>query len=71
MVCCGIKGYIISFINYIEALYLKKELFDYVFCIGDFFGHDKSCEIEWEKYKKSRKSGKKKQYFYIIVILIV
>lgn len=64
LVCCGINGRITTFINYIEVLFLKTGLFDYVFCIGDFFGNDKSCEIEWQKYKKSRKIGKKIHYFF-------
>jgi len=59
LVCCGIKGHITPFIDYIEALYAKKGMFDYVFCIGDFFGDDESCEKEWEEFKKSGKNSKK------------
>lgn len=56
LICCGIKGHISSFIDYIEALFTKKGMFDYVFCIGDFFGDDESCEKEWEEFKKSGKN---------------
>jgi len=58
LVCSGIKGHIISFIDYIEALFAKKGIFDYVFCVGDFFGDDESCVKEWEEFKKSGKIGK-------------
>lgn len=62
LVCSGIKGHIISFIDYLEALYVKKGLFDYVFCIGDFFGDD-NCEAEWNQFKKSGKISKENQFF--------
>lgn len=39
-------------------MYKKKGLFDYVFCIGDFFGDDDSSEQEWEEFKKSGIIGK-------------
>lgn len=55
LVCCGIKGHITSFIDHIEALFAKKGTFDYVFCVGDFFGDDEFCEKEWEEFKKSGK----------------
>lgn len=52
LVCCNIKGHINSFFDYIERMMIKKGLFDYIFCIGDFFGDD---EEEWEHFKKSGK----------------
>ncbi|XP_015376000.1 PREDICTED: CWF19-like protein 1 isoform X2 [Diuraphis noxia] len=55
LVCCGIKGHITSFIDHIESLFAKKGMFDYVFCVGDFFGDDVSSEKEWEEFKKSGK----------------
>jgi len=39
-------------------LFAKKGIFDYVFCIGDFFGDDESSEKEWEEFKKSGKYSK-------------
>lgn len=57
LVCCGVKGQINSFIDHIEGLFVKKGLFDYVFCIGDFFGDDEFSEKEWEQFKKSEKTS--------------
>lgn len=39
-------------------MYSKKGLFDYVFCVGDFFGDDESSEREWEEFKESGIIGK-------------
>lgn len=58
LVCCGINGRIKSFVDNLEGLFVKKGLFDYVFCIGDFFGDDEVSEIEWEQFLKSGKTGK-------------
>lgn len=58
LVCSSVKGHINSFVDHIEGLMTKKGIFDYVFCIGDFFGDDESCKIEWEHYKKSGKISK-------------
>lgn len=63
LVCCGIKGHITSFVDHLEALFAKKGMFDYVFCIGDFFGDDESSEKEWEEFKKSGKYGKETLLF--------
>lgn len=63
LVCCGIKGHIKSFIDHLEALFAKKGTFDYVFCVGDFFGDDELCEKEWEEFKKSGKISKKTLLF--------
>lgn len=57
LVCSGIKGQIIPFVDYLESLYAKKGLFNYVFCIGDFFGDDETCEKNLEEFKKSGKHG--------------
>jgi len=56
LVCSGVKSQIISFVDYLESMYAKKGLFDYVFCIGDFFGvDDGTCEKNLEEFKKSGK----------------
>ncbi|XP_050520201.1 CWF19-like protein 1 isoform X2 [Daktulosphaira vitifoliae] len=57
LVCCGIKGQFNSFIDHIEALFSKKGLFDYVFCVGDFFGDDNvNSDQGWKKFKNSGKN---------------
>jgi hypothetical protein len=58
LVCGGINGHIKTFVEYIEKLYIKKGMFDYVFCVGDFFGDDESSEREWEEFKLSGKNSK-------------
>jgi len=50
-------------VDYLESLYVKKGMFDYVFCIGDFFGDDETSEKEWEEFKKSEKKGKYNRLF--------
>ncbi|XP_050424334.1 CWF19-like protein 1 [Adelges cooleyi] len=56
LVCCGVKGQFRAFINHIEGLFSKKGSFDYVFCIGDFFGDDDSdSNKEWEQFINTNK----------------
>lgn len=71
LVCSGIKGHIISFVNYLEALYVKKGLFDYVFCIGDFFGDDSNCEAEWNQFKKSGKISKENRFLFKLILILL
>lgn len=63
IVCCGVKGRIMSFIDHLEKLFVEEGLFDYVFCIGDFFGDDESSEEEWKRFIKSGKISKKLFFF--------
>lgn len=58
LICCGVKGQIKSFVKYLEGIYVKKGLFDYVFCIGDFFGDDEASEREWKQFLKSNPTSK-------------
>jgi len=62
LICCGINGCIKSFVDHIEGLFVKKGTFDYVFCVGDFFG---DCDKEWLEFKESGNIGKNYQFTYI------
>lgn len=64
LVCSGVNGQIKSFIDHVEGLFAKKGPFDYVFCIGDFFGDGVACENEWEEFKNSGITG-----IYFLIIL--
>ncbi|VVC31052.1 HIT-like domain,Cwf19-like protein, C-terminal domain-2,Cwf19-like, C-terminal domain-1 [Cinara cedri] len=53
LVCSGLKGQITSFVKYLNDLFVKRGSFNYVFCIGDFFGDEESYENEWKQFLKS------------------